>query len=136
MHALTVGDMMTTQVRTLREDESINEADWDMLVGGFRHIPVVDREHRLVGLVSDRDVRHRINAGHSVASTMTREVHTVLRTTSAIEALEYLLMAKQSALPVIDDSRTLIGIVTTTDFLELARRALAGLDVHKPHVRG
>jgi CBS-domain-containing membrane protein len=86
--------------------------------------------------VSDRDVRHRINEGHSVASTMTREVHTVRPTTPAIEAIEYLLMAKQSALPVVDESRTLIGIVTTTDFLELARRALVGLDVQKPHVRG
>jgi CBS domain-containing protein len=136
MHPLTVGDMMTTQVRTLREDESINEADWDMVIGGFRHIPVVDRERRLVGLVSDRDVRYRINHGRSVASTMTREVHTVLASTPAIEAIEYLLMAKQSALPVVDEGRTLVGIVTTTDFLELARRALVGLDVHKPHVRG
>jgi CBS-domain-containing membrane protein len=136
MHPLTVGDMMTTQVRTLREDESINEADWDMVVGGFRHIPVVDRDNRLVGIVSDGDVRHRINEGRSVASTMTREVHTVGPTTSAVEAIEYLLMAKQNALPVVDESRTLIGIVTTTDFLELARRALVGLDVQKPHVRG
>ncbi|HET9987434.1 MAG TPA: CBS domain-containing protein [Kofleriaceae bacterium] len=128
--------MMTTQVRTLREDESINEADWDMVIGGFRHIPVVDREHRLVGLVSDRDVRHRINSSRSVAATMTRDVHTVLATTPAIEAIEYLLMAKQNALPVVDESRMLIGIVTTTDFLELARRALVGLDVNKPHVRG
>lgn len=136
MHPLTVGDMMTTQVRTLREDESINEADWDMVIGGFRHIPVVDRDHHVVGIVSDVDVRHRINTGQSVATTMSRDVHTVLATTPAIEAIEYLLMAKQNALPVVDERRTLIGIVTTTDFLELARRALVGLDVHKPHVRG
>ena len=136
MHPLTVGDMMTTQVRTLREDESINEADWDMVIGGFRHIPVVDGEHRVIGLVSDVDVRHRINTGQSVTTTMSRDVHTVLATTPAIEAIEYLLMAKQNALPVVDERRTLIGIVTTTDFLELARRALVGLDVHKPHVRG
>ena len=136
MHPLTVGDMMTTQVRTLREDESINEADWDMVIGGFRHIPVVDRDRHVVGIVSDVDVRHRINTGQSVATTMTRDVHTVLATTPAIEAIEYLLMAKQNALPVVDEHRTLIGIVTTTDFLELARRALVGLDVHKPHVRG
>ena len=136
MHPLTVVDMMTTQVRTLREDESINEADWDMVIGGFRHIPVVDGEHRVIGLVSDVDVRHRINTGQSVTTTMSRDVHTVLATTPAIEAIEYLLMAKQNALPVVDERRTLIGIVTTTDFLELARRALVGLDVHKPHVRG
>ena len=135
MHPLTVGDMMTTQVRTVCEDDPLNAADWDMVIGGFRHIPVVDREHHLVGIVSDRDVRDPVHANRSIASTMSREVHAVLATTPAIEAIEYLLMAKQNALPVIDEERKLIGIVTTTDFLELARRALVGLDVHKPHVR-
>ncbi len=136
MHILTVGDMMTTKVKTLREDESVGDADWDMIIGGFRHIPVVDGEYRLVGMVSDRDVMRRPKATRSVAAVMTRDVHTVLPSAPAAEAIEYLLMSKQSALPVVDDTRRLLGIITSTDFLELARRALAGHDVTRPHVRG
>ncbi|HEY6037925.1 MAG TPA: CBS domain-containing protein [Kofleriaceae bacterium] len=136
MHPLTVGEMMTTKVRTLRKDETLIEADWDMVVGGFRHIPVVDQDNHLIGLVSELDVVKVGDNNRSVASAMTRDVHTVGPKTPALEALEYLLMAKQTALPVVDDDRTLLGIVTATDFLELARRALVGLDIHTPHVRG
>jgi CBS domain-containing protein len=136
MHILTVGDMMTTKVKTLHQDESVGDADWDMVIGGFRHIPVVDTEYRLVGMVSDRDVLRRPQSARSVTAVMTREVHTVLPTVPATEAIEYLLMSKQSALPVVDEKRTLVGIITSTDFLELARRALAGHDVTRPHVRG
>ncbi len=56
MRALTVAEMMTTGLKVLYEDESVSAADWDMVVGEFRHMPVVDRDQRLVGLVSDRDV--------------------------------------------------------------------------------
>src|SRR3569832_1769025 len=74
MHALTVGDMMTTQVRTLRKDETLIAADWDMVVGGFRHIPVVDQEHHLIGLVSDLDVVKGGDTNRSVAGAGARGV--------------------------------------------------------------
>lgn len=135
MHTLTVADMMTTKLKTLHMDESVKDADWDMVIGGFRHIPVIDRDHRLVGMVSDRDVLRRHEATTSIVSVMTRDVHAVLPNVPALEACEHLLMSKQSALPVVDSNRTLLGIVTTTDFLELARRALSGDDIRMPHVR-
>ena len=56
MRPLTVAEMMTTHVKTIYEDESISAADWDMVFGELRHRPVIDREHRVVGLVSDRDI--------------------------------------------------------------------------------
>jgi CBS domain-containing protein len=135
MHHLTVAEMMTTKIRTLHEDESVSDADWDMVIGGFRHIPVVDGDYRLVGMVSDRDVLRRPERTTSVVSVMTRDVYAVLPTVPAIDAVEHLLLSKHSALPVVDEQRTLVGIVTATDFLELARRALAGDDVNTPHVR-
>lgn len=135
MRPLTVADMMTTSVKTIYEDESIGAADWDMVVGELRHLPVIDRERRLVGLVSDRDLMRATDQPTPVASVMTREVRTIGPDTPAITAVEHLLQYKHSALPVIDQHRVLLGIVTSTDFLELARRALSGLDIHQPHVR-
>ena len=135
MRTLTVADMMTTKLKTLHQDESINDADWDMVIGGFRHIPVVDEENRLVGMISDRDVLRRPERGSMVTSIMTREVQTVSPSMPAREAVEQLLLSKHSALPVTDAKGTLVGIVTATDFLELARRALTGDDINQPHVR-
>jgi CBS-domain-containing membrane protein len=134
MHALTVAEMMTTKVKTLRETESITAADWNIVIGGFRHIPVVDQDYRLIGMVSDTP--RGTHATSTVKSIMTREVHAISSSTTALLAVEQMLMSKHNALPVVDDERRLLGIVTSTDFLELARRALSGLDIHQPHIRG
>ena len=135
MRPLTVAEMMTTSVKTIHEDELISSADWDMVVGDLRHLPVVDLDRRLVGLVSDRDLMRATAQKSSVASVMTRDVRTIGPDTPAAEAIELLLHHKHSALPVVDAHRRLVGIVTSTDFLELARRALSGFDANRPHVR-
>lgn len=135
MRPLTVAEMMTTSVKTIREDESISSADWDMVVGDMRHLPVVDRDRRVVGLVSDRDLMRAAAQPSAVSAVMTRSVRTIGPEAPAIEALELLLHYKYSALPVVDGNQRLVGIVTSTDFLELARRALSGLDINQPHVR-
>lgn len=139
MRTLTLGDMMTTNVKTMREDDSLSSADWDMVVSEIRHLPVVDSAGRVIGIVSDRDVL-RASARQpveqiSVASVMTREVETCIPTMPAVEAVVQLLRGKRSALLVTDGAGMLLGIVTTTDFVELARRALAGLDITQPHAR-
>jgi len=137
MNALTVASMMTQKVKTLRQGDLITAADRDMLIGGFHHIPVVDEHYRLIGMVSDRDLLHSTaGASLTVASVMTRDVHAVAPTLTALGAVEQMLLSKHTALPVVDDDRRLLGIVTSTDFLELARRALSGLDIQQPHVRG
>jgi CBS domain-containing membrane protein len=136
MHALTVADMMTQKVKTLRESDLITSADWDMLIGGFHHIPVVDQDYRLIGMVADRDfLRMPTIPALTVAAVMTREVHAIAPTVTALAAVEQMLMSKHNALPVVDDTRKLLGIVTSTDFLELSRRALSGLDIQTPHIR-
>lgn len=139
MHTLLVSEVMTTNLRTVYEDEAMNSADWDMAVNEVRHLPVVDSERRLVGLLSDRDVMRSMieHRGRSVTvgEVMSRAVKTVPPDMSAVDAVELMLRAKCHALPVVDAQHHVLGIVTSTDFLELAHRALSGLDVTQPHVR-
>jgi CBS-domain-containing membrane protein len=133
---LQLRDMMTTNVRTLREDDTLTSADWDMVVAEVHHLPVVDRFNRVVGMISDREVlRAGSLGGVSIARVMDREFSTALPSTPALEAAVQLLQSHQTALPVVDATGVLLGIVTTTDFVELAHRALAGLDVQRPHTR-
>jgi CBS domain-containing protein len=54
--ARPVGEVMTTALRTVREDEPIEEAVNLMLAGGHRHLPIVDRAGQLLGVVSIRDI--------------------------------------------------------------------------------
>ena len=135
MPPLTVAQMMTTHVKTIYADESINVADWEMVLGEMRHLPVVDRERCVVGMLSDRDLSRSHEKAIAVATVMTRKVRTVRADQPAADAAHEMLEHKLSALPVVDAEMRLVGIVTSTDFIELARRALSGLDINKPHVR-
>lgn len=55
-HSCTVGEVMTRSPRVIREDASIEDALADMSELGVRRMAVVDREHRLAGIVSLDDV--------------------------------------------------------------------------------
>ena len=136
---LTIRDMMVTNVKALLEDDAITLADWDMTVSELRHLPVVDAELHVIGMVSDRDILRAAaefpGQPVPVGRVMSRDVHVISETAPAIDAAQRMISIKRSALPVVDRDGKLVGIVTSTDFLELARRALSGLDISQPHER-
>ena len=129
---LTVSDLMTTALITRREGESIGRAELDMELADVRHIPVVDERSNLVGILSNRDVLRALGGHHGkriadsvhVGDIVSREVVTVDRDIPAHEAAELMLENKIGALPVIGDDGQLVGMVTETDFLRVAWRAL------------
>lgn len=51
-----IGDVMTKHPVTLKPDDPLSKAALVMGERGFRHIPIVDEEGRLVGIISSRDV--------------------------------------------------------------------------------
>ena len=127
---LTVSDLMTTQLITINASEPLKEARVDMQIGVIRHLPVVDDRGRLVGVVSDRDLLASKRA-QRVADVMTRDVITTRPDASAVEAASAMLDNKISSVLVVDDTMQLVGMVTQTDYLELARRALLGLPLER-----
>ena len=52
---LTIGDVMTRNVVVVEEDASLIKAVHIMAKHGFRHLPIVDRDGRVVGIISIRD---------------------------------------------------------------------------------
>jgi CBS domain-containing protein len=126
---LSVGDLMSTALVTVNASESIKEAHAEMEVGIIRHLPVVDDRGRLVGMLSDRDILAALHGRkpRHVADVMTRDVITTAADTPAHVAAETMLARGVGSLPVLDSTGALVGIVTITDFLAVARRALLGL---------
>src|SRR5213078_1579283 len=87
MHSsLRVSDLMTTALVTIKPDDNVVSARAEMEVGVFRHLPVVDERHHLVGVLSDRDVIHLKGTNKHVAAVMTRDVMTVKPDSYAHEA--------------------------------------------------
>lgn len=116
---LLTGDIMTSPVKTVSPDISINEANRIMLRYGHRGLPVVVNGD-LVGVISRRDVEKalRHNLGHApVKAYMSRNVLTVSPDTPVSEAQTLLIENNIGRLPVVNNGH-LVGIISRTDVLK------------------
>jgi CBS domain-containing protein len=128
-----VRDVMTSEVATLRPEDPLSVADDVMRLGRIRHLPVVDGEGVLRGLVTQRDLlRSALLArddaapgprSHlerlAVSEVMTREVAVADPEDSLRAAATVMLRRKFGCLPVVEDEK-LVGIITEADFVSLA----------------
>jgi CBS domain-containing protein len=128
---LRVVDLMSTAVVTMKVTDVLTSAHAEMEVGMIRHLPVVDDHGRLVGVLSDRDILNARNAKAKVSEVMTRDVISVRPEVPAAKAASIMLDEKISSVMVVDEHGTLVGLVTMTDYLDLARRALLGLPLER-----
>jgi len=119
---------MKVNLRTICERDDVALASNEMARDEIRHLLVVDMDGRLVGVVSDRDLLRAADRAATIGAVMSRDVLTVGPGTSAAYAAERLIRGKYSALPVVDNDGHPIGIITCTDFLDIACRALLGFD--------
>jgi CBS domain-containing protein len=134
-----VREMMTTPVTTLEPNDNLAFAEELMTVERVRHLPVVDGDV-LVGILSQRDImaaaipflndpstEQDLEAKRKVRvdEVMRGGVETISPDDDAVKAADILLAHKVGSLPVVDERHRLLGIVTESDFVSLAREALA-----------
>ena len=121
---------MSKDVITVREDAPMMKASIIMKERKVRCLPVVDKQGKLMGIVTDDDIRdaspskattldvYELNyllATIKVESIMTRNL-VFVRPDETVEFAAILMLEnKISALPVIDDKDALVGIITQTD---------------------
>ena len=135
-----VRDFMTREPVTLRDGDLLRQAVDIVIVRRIRHIPVLDRGGRLVGIVTDRDVQGTLPSPLSaaapeeyeallettaIARIMTKDVITVGPDDLAAEAVETLLASRIDGLPVLESGR-LVGIFTVRDALRAYLDLLRG----------
>jgi len=131
MNKLLVRDLMTPEVFTLNADDNLTSLYDLMDAEHVRHIPVVDEDGRLVGLVTHRDLLRGALAGEEdlpvsmqrdllrrtrVREIMIEDVETITPEQSIQEAAQVMLEFKYGCLPVVEDGR-LVGIITEADFV-------------------
>lgn len=117
--ALSVRDIMSTALVTVGPDEAARQAYELMRDHRFRHLPVVS-EGRLVGVLSDRDLRPILLspglAGATVGELMSDDPTTIGPGAPVEDAASLLVVKKIGCLPVVEGERV-VGIVTGTDLL-------------------
>lgn len=95
-------------------------------IGG---IPIVDDEGKLLGIVTNRDLRFEKNNHRPIAEVMTTEnLVTVAEGTSLDEAEDILQENKIEKLPVINDQNVLVGLITFRDITKLTLKPNANKD--------
>lgn len=133
MSNLTVRDAMTSQVRTLRAGDRASDAHDLMAEHHIRHVPIVDDDGRLLGLVTQRDLLAHVLAAAQdlplsakrallqsvrLETVMTVVPETVEPQDDLREAGTLLLEHKFGCLPVVEGDR-LTGILTEADFVRI-----------------
>jgi len=134
---LTVRELMNPEVATIGPNDPASMADEIMRLGRIRHLPVVDEDGELVGLLSRRDLFRGALASalgygeHAqrrtlellrIKEVMTPEPSTVGPDVSLAEAAGLMVKHKIGCLPVVD-AGALVGILTEGSFVELAAGA-------------
>jgi CBS domain-containing protein len=117
--------VMTREPVTVRLDDTTERARRTMSEGQFRHLPVLDKDGLLAGILSARDLAAQPDLVH-VRDLMQTDVKTVAPETEAYEAAYLLVRHKIGCVPVVEPDNRLVGIVTETDFVRIAYTLLGG----------
>ena len=105
---------------TLRVNATVGDALKIMNEYSIGGIPVVDENNKLVGIVTNRDLRFERNMRKSVNDAMTSEnLITTTEFTNFEEAADTLQKYKIEKLPVVDDDFKLVGLITYRDIIKI-----------------
>jgi IMP dehydrogenase len=114
---------------TIQKNATVNDALNIMKEFKIGGIPVVDGDNRLIGIVTNRDLRFEQNMRRLISEVMTSEnIITTTQKTDLIKAAEILQMHKIEKLPVVDKNYRLIGLITYKDITKSKDRPNACKD--------
>ncbi|MBW8200327.1 IMP dehydrogenase [Flagellimonas abyssi] len=114
---------------TLPLESVVRDAKASMREHSIGGIPIVDSNKKLIGIVTNRDLRFEKNDDRPIADVMTSEnLVTVAEGTSLQQAEVILQENKIEKLPVINDNDELIGLITFRDITKLTQKPIANKD--------
>ena len=139
---MLVSNHMSRQVITVRPETPLKEVRELLRSHSFRHLPVVDAEQVLIGIVTDRDLRSALPSAFmseeekatylsrfqtsTVATIMTEAVYSLDQRATLDDALLLFDRSRVGALPVVNEEKRVLGILSIRDLLA-AYRTLFGL---------
>jgi IMP dehydrogenase len=105
---------------TLHESALVKDARQSMKENSIGGIPIVDNESKLVGIVTNRDLRFEKNLNRPIKEVMTSEnIVTAIDGTNLAGAEDILQEKKIEKLPVVDNNNRLIGLITYRDIIKV-----------------
>jgi len=133
--SLLVARVMTSEPITIGTDATLGEAAGLLLEGGFRHLPVVDEDGRLAGMLSERDLRSAFGTDFLdwttveqdrlddiIANVMVPEPVIIRADNRLVDILDVFTDERIGAVPVLDAEDRLVGILSYVDVLQWLRK--------------
>ncbi|MEJ6546320.1 MAG: IMP dehydrogenase [Flavobacteriaceae bacterium] len=114
---------------TLPLHATVKDANDNMREYSIGGIPIVDKDQKLIGIVTNRDLRFEKNGNRPISEVMTSEnLVTVAEGTSLAQAEVVLQQHKIEKLPVVNKENTLVGLITFRDITKLTQKPIANKD--------
>ncbi len=120
-----VGQIMSQPVMTLFKDSSLKEAQELFHHKKFRHIPIITQEHKLTGIVSDRDMLS-FYANNPKSSSEEQGIQEIMKSKVYFAKPEMeihhvtniLIQKKIGCMPIVDNEHKVLGMITRSDMLK------------------
>lgn len=130
---MKVKELMTKKVIKLTPDDKVDRLFFLFNFENIRHVPVVSANGKLLGIVSDRDLKKVLGtprrqmerpdgtkftlSTRKIKTIMRRQPYTIDPEANAADAAALMAKRKIGALPVVNKDK-LVGIITSTDILK------------------
>ncbi|MBI3313486.1 MAG: CBS domain-containing protein [Candidatus Omnitrophica bacterium] len=140
MKTTPIREIMKSPAITVRIDEAFSHVEEKLRIKGIRHLPVVDQNNVVVGLITQRDLYriispHRNEDGENIYDAQTldsfilKRVMTpnpaTLKADSMIaEAVNLMAAGRYGCIPIVDANKKIVGIVTEIDILKFLAKLL------------
>jgi CBS domain-containing protein len=110
-------DVYTRPVQTIHPTTSVREALELMEKYRFHHLPILNNEKKIVGILSDRDLSGK-RSSDRVERHMRKEVITAKESTEVAHLAREMIRHGIGCLPILNSEDKVVGIVSKTDLLE------------------
>jgi len=129
---LKVSNFMTSKIFSAHPEDGIRQTFFRMRENEIRHMPVLDSERKLVGFISDRDLRrpewvdeapdlshiYNLDDDMQVRDLMTTNVMVAHTYDTIHKATKIMLEHRFGALPVMNKEEEVVGILSAVDMLK------------------
>lgn len=135
---IKVSSYMSPQVVSIPPTMGIREAFFKMKENGIRHLPIVDENNTLIGIISDRELRrpnwvdeaqdishvYHLDNSMLVSDVMITNVHIIHTYDTLNKAVSLLLDNHIGAVPVLDKKGALVGMLSAVDLLQALKDSI------------
>ena len=105
---------------TLNEEAKVSDALGMMKKYSIGGIPIIDRNNKLIGILTNRDLRFETHLDKPIKEVMTKEsLITAPEGTTLEQAKAILQSNKIEKLPVVDQANNLVGLITFRDIMKV-----------------